>query len=169
MGRGLTAFLPVTLLVVLGLTLAAVVSVSDTQVRKPLVSTVASTSCQGESCNYQDPETAGCTDGETIDSFYYSGARPELIGALLELRFSRSCDAAWIRITGGDCNVRDCGGVLQASRGQGAIDLQSTSGARGGTDRSNMLSFRYYVRGCFASFGLQYDDAQMLEGCTAWH
>ncbi|WP_433295961.1 DUF2690 domain-containing protein [Pseudonocardia sp. CA-142604] len=135
-----------------------------------LTPTALAATCQGPGCNYQDPMASGCTeDGRTIDSFVYEGANADLAGTLMELRYSPACDAAWVRATGGTCLPRDCGVVLEASRGSGSTDEYSLGNASGGANWTNLLSFRYYVRGCFATFDLSASTGYVLEGCTSWH
>src|SRR6266568_3676206 len=61
--------------------------------------------CYGGSCTGQSPTSEGCATGAyTIDSFRYYGPIASLNGALLELRYSPACYAAWARVTGGNSN-----------------------------------------------------------------
>src|SRR5687768_6054918 len=56
--------------------------------------------CSPGSCNGLDPQTTQCVDdARNVASFRYSGGNPYLRGALMELRHSRTCDAAWVRTT----------------------------------------------------------------------
>lgn len=117
--------------------------------------------CSWSSCNGKDPASMGCgADAYNLESFWYNGSSQWLQGTLLELRYSPSCHAAWVRTTGGDCfDVwRPCIAVLEVSGGS-----EQWTGPNGGQNWTNMWSFAQWVRGCFRSgVPLQQD------GCTAW-
>ncbi|MEU7588886.1 DUF2690 domain-containing protein [Micromonospora sp. NPDC049230] len=117
--------------------------------------------CQPGQCNDKDPQVTGCADdARNLESFRYQGSSPWLQNTLLELRYSPTCDTAWVRTTGGDCfDVwRPCVAVLQVS---GGPELQG--GPTGGQKWTNMWSFRYTLRGCFRS-----GNDLHLDGCTRW-
>jgi hypothetical protein len=122
-------------------------------------------SCYRSSCNGVEPQAAGCASGaRNLTSFVYGGSNQWLSGALLELRYSPACDAAWVRTTGGSCLGvwRPCSAGMQVSGG----DEQGVNPG-GRQNWSLMWSFRQYVRGCF--FGLDANGNEYRDGCTAWN
>ncbi|GAB1690842.1 DUF2690 domain-containing protein [Krasilnikovia sp. M28-CT-15] len=125
----------------------------------------AGPTCYQSSCNGQDPSRYSCS-ADTISSFYYNGSSPDLRGALIELRRSRSCDAAWARVTNGSCRPMwiPCGFVLEVSRGTTQYGANPTPGAQVWT---TMWSFRNYVRACFVVDFV--GDSYRRDGCTGWH
>lgn len=117
--------------------------------------------CHQTTCNAQDPAATRCADdARSLESFWYQGSSPWLQNTLLELRYSPTCDAAWVRTTGGDCFGiwRPCVSALQVSGGE-----EQWGGPSGGQNWTRMWSFRHYVRGCFRS-----GEDLHLDGCTAW-
>ncbi|MFI9530755.1 DUF2690 domain-containing protein [Micromonospora rosaria] len=158
MSRPRSARLPRVLLAILLAVVGAVTS-----------ATVAATpalaaGCYQSSCNGQLPQDKGCDAGATtIASFRYGGSNTFLQGALMELRRSTACDAAWIRTTDGDCLPmwRNCGAVLEVSGGSPQF-----SDPRPGQRWSAMWSYRNYVRGCFIAY--TDDGGYHRDGCTAW-
>ncbi|MBL7254205.1 DUF2690 domain-containing protein [Paractinoplanes lichenicola] len=127
----------------------------------------AATECRGSACNGIDPAETPCgADAGNIDSFHYSGTNEWLQGALMELRRSSACDAAWARVTGGDCMPpwRDCGFVLEVS----GDSAQLGSNPRAGQHWTPMWSFRSYVRGCFVTYEMNPDAEYTRDQCTAW-
>jgi len=124
-------------------------------------------SCTQSSCNGLDPQNTGCSaDGYNLSSFWYSGSSQYLQGALIELRRSNTCDAAWVRVTNGDCLPmwRPCGFVLEVSGGTMQYGQNPAPGAQ---RWSGMWSFRNYVRACFVTYN--WDDTYNRDGCTGWH
>jgi hypothetical protein len=126
----------------------------------------AAAGCYRSGCNGQDPQAMGCgNDAYNKASFRYAGGNQFLQGALLELRYSPSCDAAWVRTTVGDCfgDWRPCGSVLEVSGG-----TPQQSEPHSGQMWTNMWSFRNYVRGCFTHPNWQ-NGTYTTDGCTAWN
>lgn len=127
--------------------------------------------CSGMSCMYKDPKDTGCANlgAGNLASFYYSGSVVGLQGTLLELRRSTGCNAAWARITGGNCLVWECGALIEASTNKSTIiDWNWTPIPRGGQNWSSMMSFTYWVRACFVQPQPgSFPDYQRL-ACTAW-
>lgn len=124
-------------------------------------------SCYQATCNGQDPSATGCNDGAyNLSSFWYNGSSPYMQGALIELRRSGACDAAWARVTNGDCLPmwRPCGFVLEVSGGTTQVGPNPAPGAQ---RWSGMWSFRNYVRACFITHN--WDGGYSRDGCTGWH
>lgn len=70
---------------------ATAVLSAGTVVAAPMAS--ASPACSGNGCNNGDPEVYGCAgDAETVDT---GNGHP----GTLELRYSPSCHAAWVRLS----------------------------------------------------------------------
>lgn len=121
--------------------------------------------CRPGSCNGLDPQTTQCVDdARNVASFRYSGGNSYLRGALMELRHSRTCDAAWVRTTDGDCldPWRPCGAVLEVRGG-----ITQSVNPRPGQRWTNMWSYRYTVRGCFTRPNPS-GDGYTTDQCTAW-
>lgn len=119
--------------------------------------------CRPGSCNGLDPQTTGCAgDARNVASFRYSGSNWYLEGALMELRYSPTCDTAWVRTTGGDCldPWRPCGAVLEARGG-----ISQFVDPRPGQRWTTMWSYRYSVRGCFTRPNA---SGYTTDQCTAW-
>lgn len=61
-------------------------------------------SCSGSNCNDKDPVATGCGSGSTV-----ADTAPMYNGGTAELRWSRTCQTNWVRISnysGGDSGLR---------------------------------------------------------------
>lgn len=115
--------------------------------------------CSGTGCNYQDPAAAGCAaDGVTLESFRYSGV-------LFELRYSRRCNAAWTRTTGGSSPNCSWWAASIGSQIQGN-GTYSAGCATGGQRWTGMLSFTYDVRACATAAPA--GQEQRPVACSRW-
>jgi Protein of unknown function (DUF2690) len=123
-------------------------------------------SCSYDNCKNVDPQSTDCrSDARNVDSFVYGGSDPGLAGALLELRYSPSCHAAWVRTTGGNCFQIWVPCVAGMQSDDGTLRLTTPSGDQHWT---TMESFHRYVRGCFYHLDAQ-GEPSTRDGCTAWH
>ncbi|MEU4742485.1 DUF2690 domain-containing protein [Actinosynnema sp. NPDC023658] len=130
-----------------------------------IVTPAAAAGCYQSGCNGQDPQVTRCVDdARNLASFRYTGGNPYLQGALLELRQSPACDAAWVRVTDGDCfgEWRPCGAVLEVQGG-----TAQTTEPKPGQRWTAMWSFRNYVRGCFTNPNYV-TGGYVTDQCTAW-
>ncbi|MFD7712033.1 XRE family transcriptional regulator [Streptomyces sp. NPDC059786] len=84
----------------------------------------AGVKCSGEGCTGKDPETMGC-GGELATT----STSATVGGALVEVRYSRTCAAAWARIT-----RAAPGDTVSVSAGSGAAGRTGTVGTNGDTD-----------------------------------
>lgn len=128
--------------------------------------------CTYSSCNGQDPNSTGCSNGATtLDSFSADGY-------YVELRYSPSCHAAWARASGSSQNV--CNGWTNAllARVEGStgryLALDYEHCLNGGIYWTNMVSFHYWTRACLMMEGqpLDYPNGNPPEWyvrCTGWH
>jgi Protein of unknown function (DUF2690) len=130
--------------------------------------------CYGHSCNYRDPQAMGCASGaQTIDEFSHGLNR-------VELRYSPSCFATWVRVTHtghphngyeGECHEQ---AWLTASTGyQGSGDHYSTSvcipdSSYQWTGWTAMFSFNFWVQGC-AKLDANHTLYNWIWPCTGWH
>lgn len=137
----------------------------------------ASPRCHDQGCNGQMPEQAGCVgdDVKPLDSFHADN------GALIELRYSPSCDAAWARMTmteagqgSGTCNGWNDDDVIRIEGadwqgpGKDSYDNCLVSGAN--QVWTSMIGFGWNVRACYvlrAPWASDEPDTRL--GCTAFH
>lgn len=126
--------------------------------------------CYGASCLHQDPSSTGCsTNATNLASFRHADpfADPD---PLIELRYSSTCNAAWARVTDGDCRPWACGGIIEASLNKNTIAHWSYNYAAprpGAQVWTNMMPFNYWVRACIVNWigdGFTYQRV----ACTAW-
>ena len=79
---------------------AACVLVGIATVGSPTV--VLAAPCYDDGCNYQDPQTTGCSsDGITVDTIYDSDGYAYFVN----LRWSSNCGANWARAQNEGCNA----------------------------------------------------------------
>ncbi len=135
--------------------------------------------CYGGSCTGQDPVAEGCATGAyTIDSFRYYGPIASLNGALLELRYSSACYAAWARVTGGNSNGgcsspwlyqgQPCTMVIEGSWNRSTVATWIDAWVNGYQSWTWMLSFHYWTRACLASRP-PFSSTYTRIACTGWH
>lgn len=79
---------PATCLVILGLMLAAMLSVAPA---------ANAATCYGDYCSGQDPQATGCA----ADAYSFASARIPGTWTYIELRWSPSCKTEWARVPNG--------------------------------------------------------------------
>jgi hypothetical protein len=120
--------------------------------------------CHAASCIGLDPQTSGCSaDAKPLET-------APLYGDLkVELRWSPTCYAAWVRISGGGFCASvwgPCGAVVQAS---GEDPFDEGISARAAPGWSRMVSFTYWTRGCAVRFVQFPPPNYTTYVCTGWH
>jgi hypothetical protein len=131
--------------------------------------------CSGSACNGQDPAAEGCSgDATTLESVMANDYT-------IELRYSPSCQAAWMRGTGGFNDPNSCNGWTQEYLGriEGSSDGGQTLAAvnetcmDGGTFWTTMVSAAdYSTRACLVFADSPRDTPVQPEAyveCTGWH
>jgi hypothetical protein len=116
--------------------------------------------CYGASCNAQDPQVAGCSSGATTlegmsDSGYY-----------LELRYSKACNAAWVRVTS-EGYWSQTGGFRLERYSPSSYFSGSFVAGEAGTKWTRMYNFEYSLRGRLEV--TNYSSGYHAVWYTGWH
>ena len=96
--------------------------------------------CHAASCNAKDPQAEGCSSGAiTLEELYDSGY-------YLELRYSATCYAAWVRVTS-DGYWSQTGNYRLERRTPSSYFSGTFSAGESGTEWIRMYSYEYQLRG----------------------
>jgi hypothetical protein len=96
--------------------------------------------CNGASCNAKDPQVEGC-NSDAITLEHMSDA-----GYYLELRYSRACYAAWVRVTS-DGYWSQTGSYRLERKTPSSFFSGSFGSGEAGQKWTRMYNFTYQLRG----------------------